>query len=242
MNVSYNKLQEEFMVALGQPRFFLSDVINAYAKGYCNVPIIDHNIKLWKGLIEEEVVKELFVHIDGLRSGGAASKEQAKAYLTHIADDIADAVYVLSGLANCLSIPLEHIYAAVHAANMNKRIKQENGDYTIVKRADGKILKPEGWKPADIEGIVNATIKREEDEAQPYSYFLLQARQTLKDHELGLMIDQRDYEKAIQTIAAACTDLIKAMAAVIKLQDIRKALDAYEPTGSPGSAEGSKPA
>jgi len=230
------------MIACGQPRFRITDVVTAYSKGYCNVPIIDHNIKLWQKLIDEEVVKELFVHIDGLRSGGATSKEEAKAYLTHISDDIADAIYVLSGLANCIGVPLEHIYAAVHAANMNKRTKQENGDYTIVKRADGKILKPEGWKPADIEGIINATIKREEDETQPYSYFLLQARQTLKDHELGLMIDQRDYEKAIKTIASACTDLIKAMAAIIKLRDIRKALDAYEPTGSPGSAEGSKPA
>lgn len=232
MNPAFNVLQEQFMIACGQPRFKLSDAINAYSKGYCNVPLVDHNIKLWKGLIEEEVVKELFVHIDGLRGGKTASKEEAASYLTHIADDIADSIYVLCGLANCLSIPLEQIFHAVHGANMNKRTQQPNGDYTILKRADGKILKPEGWKPADIAGIMKSKVKQEEDETQPYSYFLLQARQVLRDHELGLLIDQREYDKAIETIGSACLNLVKAITAVGQLRDLRKALDSYEPTGT----------
>lgn len=231
MSAAFNLLQEQFMIACGQPRFKLSDAINAYAKGYCNLPILDHNIKLWKGLIEEEVVKELFAHIDGLRGGKVASKEESASYLTCIADDIADSVYVLCGLANCLSIPLEQIFYAVHNANMKKRSQQPNGDYTILKRADGKILKPEGWKAADIEGIMQSKVKQEEDEDQPYSHFLLQARQTLRDHELGLLIDQREYDKAIEAIGSACLDLVKAMTAVTKLRDLRKALDNYEPEG-----------
>lgn len=39
----------------------------------------------------------------------------------------------------------------VHAANMAKR-DPSTGQF--IKRADGKIIKPEGWKAPDVEGEI----------------------------------------------------------------------------------------
>ena len=63
-----------------------------------------------------------------------------------VADGIADLIYVLIGRAISFGIDLRPVFAAVHKANMAKV------DGPI--RADGKKLKPEGWKPPDIAGIL----------------------------------------------------------------------------------------
>jgi hypothetical protein len=41
-------------------------------------------------------------------------------------------------------MPLEAMTEAIHQANLRKQI-----DGKVVRRADGKILKPEGWQAAD---------------------------------------------------------------------------------------------
>lgn len=66
--------------------------------------------------------------------------------LEKIADGIADAVYVLIGAALEYGIPFAAVWKEVHAANMRK----VNGPV----RADGKILKPEGWRGPDIERVL----------------------------------------------------------------------------------------
>jgi hypothetical protein len=37
---------------------------------------------------------------------------------------------------------------------MNKFVKQEDGTYRILKRADGKIVKPKDWQRPDIMSIL----------------------------------------------------------------------------------------
>lgn len=59
-----------------------------------------------------------------------------------IADGIADLLYVAIGTAVEYGIDIEPIFDEVHRANMAKV-----GGAT---RADGKTLKPEGWKPPRI--------------------------------------------------------------------------------------------
>lgn len=54
-----------------------------------------------------------------------------------VADGIVDAIYFLVGTAVEMGIDLDPLFAAVHAANM-----QKTGGGT---RADGKVLKPENW-------------------------------------------------------------------------------------------------
>jgi predicted HAD superfamily Cof-like phosphohydrolase len=67
--------------------------------------------------------------------------------LAGIADGIADLIYVLCGMAVTYGIPLDRVWSEVHAANMRKVGGGE--------RADGKILKPEGWVGPDIIGAIN---------------------------------------------------------------------------------------
>jgi predicted HAD superfamily Cof-like phosphohydrolase len=66
--------------------------------------------------------------------------------LPGVADAVADAIYVLLGLAVTFGIDLRPVWAAVHAANMAK----VGGP----RRADGKRLKPDGWEPPDIAAIL----------------------------------------------------------------------------------------
>lgn len=71
-----------------------------------------------------------------------------RAELVQIADGIADTIYVCIGAALEFGIPIERVWAEVHRTNMAK----EGG----ATRADGKILKPEGWSPPDIARILDA--------------------------------------------------------------------------------------
>lgn len=66
--------------------------------------------------------------------------------LPGVADGIADLIYVLLGTAESYGIDMDTIFPAVHEANMAK----EGGG----SRDDGKILKPDGWTPPDIEGLL----------------------------------------------------------------------------------------
>jgi predicted HAD superfamily Cof-like phosphohydrolase len=89
-------------------------------------------VKLRKHLLKEEHV-ELQVAMDGKN-------------LADIAGEIVDVIYVAIGAALEYGIPLQAVWDEVHAANMRK----VGPDGKVVKRADGKILKPAGWYPADV--------------------------------------------------------------------------------------------
>ena len=64
-----------------------------------------------------------------------------------VADAIGDLIYVLVGMALEFGIPLDQVWAAIQTANMAK-VDPETGE--VVRREDGKILKPDGWAPPDI--------------------------------------------------------------------------------------------
>jgi predicted HAD superfamily Cof-like phosphohydrolase len=68
--------------------------------------------------------------------------------LVGVADALADITYVVLGTALAFGIDLRPIWDLVQASNM---AKVGGGE-----RADGKILKPEGWKPPDIESAITA--------------------------------------------------------------------------------------
>jgi len=96
-------------------------------------------ISLAKTLVAEEYCKELVPAL--LKFENAPSFEN----LAEVADGIVDTIYVLCQLARALGVPLDTCWDAVQSANMAKVI-----DGTVLRRADGKILKPDGWKPPDI--------------------------------------------------------------------------------------------
>jgi predicted HAD superfamily Cof-like phosphohydrolase len=61
------------------------------------------------------------------------------------ADSIGDLEYVLAGCAVAFGIDMAPIAWAIHEANMAKAAGPR-------RESDGKLLKPPGWKPPDVEG------------------------------------------------------------------------------------------
>jgi len=69
--------------------------------------------------------------------------------LVEIADALADLTYIAVGTALKYGIPLDVVFREVHATNM---AKFPDGKANV--RSDGKVLKPEGWKPPDIAALL----------------------------------------------------------------------------------------
>ena len=69
--------------------------------------------------------------------------------LVEIADALADIIYIACGTAVAYGIPLDKVFKEVHRSNMAKLV---NGK--VVRREDGKVLKPEGWKPPKVDKIL----------------------------------------------------------------------------------------
>ncbi len=71
--------------------------------------------------------------------------------LVETVDGLCDLIYVCLGAAVTFGIDLDPFFDLVHESNM----KKEDGS----TRADGKLLKPEGWVPPDIAGELRRQIK-----------------------------------------------------------------------------------
>jgi predicted HAD superfamily Cof-like phosphohydrolase len=69
--------------------------------------------------------------------------------LIEIADALADMVYLAYGTAVAYGIPLDKVFEEVHSSNMSKLV-----DGKVIRREDGKILKPAGWTPPDINSVL----------------------------------------------------------------------------------------
>jgi predicted HAD superfamily Cof-like phosphohydrolase len=66
--------------------------------------------------------------------------------VVQIADALADMVYIICGTALAYGIPLDAVWTTVHLSNLRK--------IGGAVRGDGKILKPEGWTPPDVKGVM----------------------------------------------------------------------------------------
>jgi len=67
-----------------------------------------------------------------------------------IADACADLKWVIEGLEITLNLPQQEIWDEVARSNLAKI--STNGK--VLKREDGKVLKPEGWTPPNIKSIL----------------------------------------------------------------------------------------
>jgi hypothetical protein len=117
------------------------DVLPVWKDGLQIDPAV---LELRAELIKEEVARELFPALQ--RFATAQSLEN----LTEVADALVDSVYVLLGCAVAMELPWDALWKEVHDSNMRKVHK----DGTVHRREDGKILKPEGWKPPDLFKII----------------------------------------------------------------------------------------
>ena len=76
--------------------------------------------------------------------------------MVEVADGIIDSIYVLIGYGLELGLPMPALWYEVQRSNEAKAIEQPDGKFKVVRRPDGKILKPEGWTPPDIAGVLRA--------------------------------------------------------------------------------------
>jgi predicted HAD superfamily Cof-like phosphohydrolase len=91
--------------------------------------------KLYMKLIEEEFEELLLAYSFG--------------DLVEIADACADLKWVIEGLEQTLDIPAQEVWFEVSRSNLSKI--SDNGK--IIKREDGKVLKPDTYSPPDIRKV-----------------------------------------------------------------------------------------
>ena len=101
-------------------------------------------LDLRKTLIREEY-EEVTEQFDRLINGEHKD-------MTSLIHELTDLLYVTYGAIWACGVDPDPVFEEVHSANMRKL----DGP----RRADGKILKPEGWQPADVGKIIEAMKER----------------------------------------------------------------------------------
>ena len=108
------------------------------------------------------ILEEAFETVEallGFTAGGAAINASFSEWLSGAGrdgesivgaiDGMCDLIYVTLGTAVACGVDLEPFYDEVHRSNMAKS--------TGPRRGDGKVLKPPGWTPPDIAGLLAKT-------------------------------------------------------------------------------------
>jgi len=96
----------------------------------------EHIQKLRVDLIEEEL-DELQLGIDNQD-------------IVEVADALTDLLYVIYGAGQAFGIDLDECFQEVHCSNMSKL----GQDGRVIKREDGKVLKPNTYFPPDIASVL----------------------------------------------------------------------------------------
>jgi predicted HAD superfamily Cof-like phosphohydrolase len=74
--------------------------------------------------------------------------------LPGIADALADLVYVALGTAHFYGIPFDAVFAEVQRANMEKERATSPSDPRSKRASSFDVVKPKGWHPPDIAGVL----------------------------------------------------------------------------------------
>ncbi|GHF99019.1 hypothetical protein GCM10017783_08820 [Deinococcus piscis] len=133
--VNYTQALRQFHQAIGEP-----------APGRPALPSAEL-LQIRRMLLSEEWA-EVQEELDLLQARLASGTVQpdAPAELHRLAHELTDLLYVTYGTLVQLGIDPDATFTAVHQANLGK----VGGPL----RSDGKLLKPEGWQPADVRGVL----------------------------------------------------------------------------------------
>ncbi len=96
-------------------------------------------------LIQEEY-EEVTEAWEALTAVLQANNPAQPANLTNWIHELADLLYVTYGAILACGVDADAVFAELHRANLSKA----GGP----RRADGKLLKPPGWQPADVRGVI----------------------------------------------------------------------------------------
>ncbi|CAM5283978.1 hypothetical protein SGLAM104S_03447 [Streptomyces glaucescens] len=112
-----------------------------------------------------EVSPELAAHRGELLAEEAAEVAEVSATgpLDRLAHELADVVYVAYGTALVHGIDLDQVIAEVHRSNMTKL----GPDGTVLRRADGKVLKGEHYEAPDVPAVLRRQGWRAESSCRP---------------------------------------------------------------------------
>ena len=99
-------------------------------------------VKLRQTLIREEFA-EVMAELEQLQ---AAQGEGKTADFVPLMHELADLLYVTYGTFVAFGVNADAVFAEVHRANMQK--------LSGPRRADGKLLKPPNWQPANVRGVI----------------------------------------------------------------------------------------
>lgn len=135
MNLSAD-LQANFMVACGQ-------TINT---------VNWKQIELYKELIREEIVRELFPALDAWMADPLNEEN-----IREVLDAIGDSLVVVRGLAYSMGQNPNQILYRIDQSNLTKIPK---GDNKVKKREDGKILKPDTFEPPVLDDLVRSVFDK----------------------------------------------------------------------------------
>lgn len=152
-----------FMRITQQPTFSLGQVVFSPTKN------VVRQLNLGSQLIREEVNKELLDYLhtyinvleNEIQDKKAFPYEQKVRLLAGILDGAVDAIYVILWTLNTLGIPIKDAWDMVQKANMAKGVRQDDGSIKVIKNEHGKVQKPEGWRPPNIEILIEKYIRGE---------------------------------------------------------------------------------
>ncbi|WP_315941229.1 hypothetical protein [Deinococcus sp. Marseille-Q6407] len=118
-------------------------------------------LRMRRTLMDEEwaEVQEELDQLEARLAAGEATGTPA-AELDRLAHELTDLLYVAYGTLVQLGVDPDATFAAVHQANLQK----VGGPL----REDGKLLKPAGWQPADVQAVLER-LSAAAPEVQPES-------------------------------------------------------------------------
>jgi NTP pyrophosphatase (non-canonical NTP hydrolase) len=95
----------------------------------------------WQATLYMDLIKEEFLELQSAFKDFDA---------VEVADACADLIWVIEGLAHTMGIPMQKVWNEVARSNLSK--VSESGK--VIKREDGKILKPDTYSPPDIKTVL----------------------------------------------------------------------------------------
>ncbi len=93
--------------------------------------------------LRQTLIREEYEEVTAVFHQLITGKEDGMTQLIH---ELTDLLYVTYGAIEACGVDPDPVFAEVHRANMQKM----NGP----RRADGKLLKPAGWQPADVRRVI----------------------------------------------------------------------------------------